>query len=201
MTLWMFAAAILPPLTAALIAGALGAAAFTPRLTTGSVVPVALLGLLLFVAMLTFKRARGWNAALLVAFSFSASGVVSWLFQGRVGGTWLGALSAAVVILAISAIVGRRVGPRLVGIGAWLWLLSWVYLFGWVVVAVLQPSPAWIRGWAAGGVIVYAGLTSAWFAGLDPQALDPSGTAWAVDLYLLGLNLTIAARVLMWRVS
>ena len=199
MTLWTFAAAILPPLTAALIAGALGAAAFTPRLTTGSVVPVALFGLLLFVAMLTFKRARGWNAALLVAFSFSASGVVSWLFQGRVGGTWLGALSAAVVILAISAIVGRRVGPGLVEIGAWLWLLSWVYLFGWVVVAVVGPPATWIRAWAVGGLVIYAGLSAAWFAGLDPRAPDPSGTAWAIDIYLLGLNLAIAARVVMWK--
>src|SRR3990170_4869917 len=153
MTLWTFAATILPPLLAALIASGLGAAALSPRITTGSVVPVALFGLLLFVAMMTFKRARGWNAGLLVAFSFAAGGVVNWLFEDRVGGTWLGALSAAVLILAISAIAGRRVGPKLVGLGSWLWLLSWVYLFGWVVVAVLSPPLGWIWAWAAGGLV------------------------------------------------
>ena len=199
MTLWTFAATILPPLLAALIASGLGGAALSPRITTGSVVPLTLFGLLLFVAMVTFKRARGWNAALLVAFSFVAGGVVNWLFEDRIGGTWLGAVSAAILILAISAPVGRRIGPRLVGIGAWLWLLSWVYLFGWVVVAVLRPPPSWIRAWAIGGLVVYAGLSATWFAGLDPEQEDPSGTAWAVDLYLLGLNLAIAVRVLMWK--
>ena len=154
MTLWTFAATILPPLLAALIASGLGGAALSPRITTGSVVPLTLFGLLLFVAMVTFKRARGWNAALLVAFSFVAGGVVNWLFEDRIGGTWLGAVSAAILILAISALVGRRIGPRLVGLGAWLWLLSWVYLFGWVVVAVLRPPPSWIRAWAIGGLVV-----------------------------------------------
>jgi hypothetical protein len=197
MTLWTFAATILPPLLAALIASGLGAAALSPRITTGSVVPVALFGLLLFVAMMTFKRARGWNAGLLVAVSFAAGGVVTWLFEDRIGGSWLGAVSAAVLILAISAVAGRRVGPRLAGIGAWLWLLSWIYLFGWVVVAVLHLPPGWILAWAAGGLVVYGGLSATWFAGFDPVPADPSGTAWAVDLYLLGLNLAIAARVLL----
>src|SRR4030067_1027620 len=123
MTLWTFAATILPPLLAALIVSGRGAVALSPRITTGSVVPVVLFGLLLFVAMVTFKRARGWNAALLVGFSFAAGG--------------------------------------------------------------------------GGGVVVFGGRSATWFAGFDPEEEDPSGTAWAVDLYLLGLNLAIAARVLV----
>lgn len=199
MTLWTFAAAILPPLLAAVIASGLGDAALTTRLTMVSALPAALVGLLLFVAMLTFKRVRGWNAALLVVFSFAAGGILSWLFQGWVGGSWLGALSATVVILGVSGFIGRRLGRPILEIGAYLWLLSWVYLFGWVVVAVLQPSPTWIRAWAGGGAIVYAGLSAAWFGGLDPFAPNPSGTSWAIDVYVLGLNLAIAVRVLMWK--
>lgn len=198
MTLWVFAAAIVPPLAAALVAGGLGAAALTPRMTAGSILPVALAGLILFVAMMAFKRARGWNAALLAAFSFVGFGVVGWLFQGRAGGTWPGALASAVVILAIAAIIARRGGTQLVGAGAWLWLLSWVYLFGWVAVAVLAPPAIWIRAWAVGGLLVYAGLSAAWFAGLDPLAPNRSGTAWAMDIFLLGANLAIAARVVTW---
>lgn len=199
MTLWTFAAGLVPPLVAALIAGGLGAAALAPRLTTGSILPAALFGLLLFVAMMTFKRARGWSAALLAAFSFVGCGVVSWLFRGRIGGTWLEAVASATVILAVAAAVGRRIGGPFVGVGAWLWLLSWVYLFGWVAAAVLALPAIWIRAWAVSGLIVYAGLSAAWSAGLDPSAPDPSGTAWAIDVYLLGLNLAIAARVVMWR--
>jgi hypothetical protein len=198
MTLWAFVAALVPPLAAALIAGGLGATTLAPRLTAGSVVPAALFGLLIFAAMMTFKRARGWNAALLAAFSFVGCGVVGWLFRGRVGGTWLGAIGSAVLILTLAAVVGRRIGTVLVKQGPWLWLLSWVYLFGWIAAAVLGPSAGWIHGWAIGGLVVYAGLSAGWFAGLDPSAPDPSGTAWAIDVYLLGLNLAIAARVAMW---
>jgi hypothetical protein len=198
-TSWTFAAAILPPLAAALIAGGLGAAALTPRLTGNSILPVGLLAVLLFVAMMTFKRARGWNAGLMVAFPFVGGGVVSWLFQGRAGGTWLGAITSAAVILVLAAVLARRVGARLAEVGAWLWLLSWVYLFGWVVAAVLSLPTGWIRAWGVAGLLVYAGLSAAWFAGLDPSAENPSGTAWAIDVYLLGFNLAIAARVLMWK--
>ncbi len=201
MPLWTFAAAILPPLAVALVAGGLGAAALAPRLTATSIVPVGLLGLLLFVAMMTFKRARGWNTALMAAFSFVGGGALSWIFEGRVGGTWLGAVASAALVLAFAAVLGRRAGPRLVGISAWLWLLSWIYLFGWVVAAVLNPPGDWIRAWAVGGLIVYGGLSTAWFAGLDPWAPDPSGTAWAIDVALLGFNLAIAARVLMWKLE
>src|SRR3989304_1480800 len=103
MTLWTFAAPILPPLLAAPIASGLGGAALSPRITTGSVVPLTLFGLLLFVAMVTFKRARGWNAALLVAFSFVAGGVVNWLFEDRIGGGWLGGGAGGVRFAAVLA--------------------------------------------------------------------------------------------------
>lgn len=201
MTLWAFAAATVPPLAVALIAGGLGAASIAPRLATNAIVPVSLFGILLFVAMMTFKRARGWNAAFLMAFSFVAFSVVSRLFQGRVGGTWLGAAATAGLIVAASAAVGRSIGKRLVRISPGLWLLSWIYLFGWAIIAVLALPPVAVRSWAIAGLIVYTGLSAAWFAGLDPSAPDPSGTAWAIDVYLLGFNLAIAARVAMWRGS
>jgi hypothetical protein len=189
----------MPPLAVALIAGGLGVMLLAPHLTPGSVLPVGLFAVLLFVAMMTFKRARGWNAGLMAGFSFVGIGVVSWLFEARAGGTWLGAIAAAAIILALAAVLGRSTGPRMVGLSPWLWLLSWVYLFGWVAAAVLGPSAGWIHAWAIGGLVVYAGLGAAWFAGLDPLVENPSGTGWAIDIYLLGINLAIAARVAMWR--
>jgi uncharacterized membrane protein (UPF0136 family) len=196
--LWTFTAAILPPLAMALILGGLGMVVLGPRLSGDSIVPAAILGLLLFVGMMGFKRFRGWNAALMTAFSFVCGGVVSWIFEGQAGGTWLGAIASAALVLALGAIVGRRTNPRPAGLGAWLWLLSWVYLFGWVAAAIVGPPAVWIRAWAAAGLVVYAGLSATWFADLDPLEPDPSGTAWAIDLILLGFNLAIAARVLMW---
>jgi hypothetical protein len=78
---------------------------------------------------------------------------------------------------------------------------SWIYLFGWIAVAMQALPRGIIRAWALGGLVVYGGPSATWFADLDPLAPDPSGTAWAIDLILLGFNLAIAARVLMWEPS
>jgi len=109
---------------------------------------------------------------------------------------WLLSAGLAVLVFALSAWLGRRLGSRMKDAGIGLWLLSWAYLMGWGVIAFLELDPVFTTAWAGAGVLIFTGLAAAWFSSLESQLDAQPGAALAVDLFFLFLNLTIALRVL-----
>ena len=153
------------------------------------------ISLLLFIALMTFKSAPGWNVGLLAAL-----GLALGLFLRALAGearisTWLLSAVLAVLVFAPTAWFGRRMGFRMRDVGIGLWLLSWAYLLGWAVIAFMRLDPVFITVWAGAGVLIFAGLAAAWFASLESQLDAQPGAALAVDLFFLFMNLTIALRV------
>jgi hypothetical protein len=108
---------------------------------------------------------------------------------------WLLSALLAVLVFAVAAWIGRRMGSRMKEVGIGLWLLSWAYLMGWAVIAFLGLDPVFTTAWAGAGVLIFSGLAAAWFSSLESQLDAQPGPALAADLFFLFLNLTIALRV------
>jgi len=154
------------------------------------------ISLLLFIALMTFKSVPGWNVGLLAALGFALGVFLRALVAEVMFSTWLLSALLAVLVFAVAAWLGRRLGSRMRDVGIGLWLLSWAYLMGWVVIAFLGLDPVFTTAWAGAGVLIFSGLAAAWFASLESNLDTQSGPALAVDLFFLFLNLTIALRVL-----
>ena len=134
-----------------------------------------------------------------------------------------GGLLAAGLILGLK-LRGRLPGFRHLWLGAWLYLLGWLAL--WLLAAGPDPRRAWAAGglalftaltalWAS-SITGHGGLALARSPRStpggshgEPGLLDLGGQgrsfpgwnadllAWAADLYLLGLNLVLAAAALL----
>ena len=152
--------------------------------------------LLLFIALMTFNSVPGWNVGLLAAIGLALGVFLRALATEAMISAWLLSAGFAVLVFALSAWLGRRLGSRMRDVGVGLWLLSWAYLMGWAVIAFLGLDPVFTTAWAGAGVLIFSGLAAAWFASLESKLEPQSGPALAVDLFFLYLNLTIALRVL-----
>ena len=196
MSILAFTLQVLPVPALALVATAVGAAW---HVSDAWRLPLLLIGVLLFVATLTFRRMRGWNLALLLTLAAVAGALLGSTFEGEHGGSWGGALALTFGMMGLAAWVGNALRRKLRPVGSALWMLAWLYLAGWFLVVVLDPA-AWLRVlWSGAGVVLFGCLLAVWFSEL--WGGDSSGGGLAVpqgcDLYLLGLNIAVAARVLL----
>ena len=155
------------------------------------------ISLLLFIALMTFKSVPGWNVGLLVALGLALGMFLRALAAEAMFSAWLLSAGLAVLVFALAAWIGRRLGSRMREVGIGLWLLSWAYLMGWAVIAFMDLDPVFTTAWAGAGVLIFTGLAVAWFSSLESQLDAQPGPALAVDLFFLFLNLTVALRVLL----
>ena len=151
--------------------------------------------LLLFIALMTFKSVPGWNVGLLAALGIALGVFLRALAADVMFSAWLLSALLAVLVFAVAAWIGRRMGSRMKEVGIGLWLLSWAYLMGWAVIAFLGLDSVFTTAWAGAGVLIFSGLAAAWFSSLESQLDAQPGPALAADLFFLFLNLTIALRV------
>jgi FtsH-binding integral membrane protein len=195
MTWSAFLLQVLPIGALALAATAVGSGIFSEIVSPAFSLPLIVVGLILFVALLTFRNVAGWNLGLLITFA-----LVVGLYLGRVfpevgGSSWRLTLMVVLGLLLGAAAIGARLSGRLQRLGSVLWIVSWIYLLGWILVALLPLAPPIIMVWASVGVAIFFGLSSSWFAGLRDYAEKGKGVTLAIDLYILGINLALTARV------
>lgn len=176
---------------------ALGLGFVAERLTAALQLPVVILGLLVFIGMITFRETRGWNIALLIGFGVIAGGFLGSIFPEGTGTSWAMALLATLGVIFLAAGVGNWLGVHLRRLGLGLWIGSWVYLLGWVLLAVTDSSPTLQTLWALAGMAIFGGMAAAWFANLMTTEQQSSNVSLAIDLFVLGLNLFVAGRVLL----
>jgi FtsH-binding integral membrane protein len=196
--LWLhFIIRVLPVSALALIVTAVGMLGAPQDRITPLTLPLLLVAVLLFAAMLTFRKTGAWNTGLLLGFALVIGFLLSGLRAGGAAYVWVGALGAMLAALACSAVVGRAMRGRLDMIGGGLWLVSWVYLVGWGVIAVMRAGSAFQVVWAAAGLLIFTGLAAAWFSALGGEREELPGVSHAIDLYIFSFNLALAAYVLL----
>ncbi|MCK5634547.1 MAG: hypothetical protein KAI06_05650 [Anaerolineales bacterium] len=177
--------------------GTLGGLWFGPQGPNKTFILVAaVIGLLLFIALITFKSVPGWNVGLLTALGLALGVFMRALAADMRISLWLLSAVLAGLLLALAATFGRRMGFRMREVGIGLWLLSWAYLLGWALIMFLGSDTVFTAAWAGAGVLIFSGLAAAWFAVLEPRLETQSGAELGVDLFFLFLNLTVAMRVL-----
>ncbi|NIS82215.1 MAG: hypothetical protein GTO14_18870 [Anaerolineales bacterium] len=194
---WMrFVLQILPITGLAMVSTVVGLFAMPVEVGFRLEIPLLLLGLLLFVTMQTFKNESGWNVTLLLGFSLVVGAILSVMGGVDSSRGWIFAIGGMTFILASAALVGRFLRGRFAVLGVGLWMSSWVYLFGWGAIALLHLEESLLAIWALAGLVIFAGLSVVWFAGIADRAREDTVPALAMDLYILGINLAIAARLL-----
>jgi hypothetical protein len=193
---WKFGLQILPVLLLGNILLAITFALMPPVDNPILTVILSAITMFLFIAMLTFREQQGWNLALLLGFSVLLGAVISALGTGP--GETLGyePLWLLLPCLAIGAIAGSFLSSRVGEVGAILWLISWVYLLGWAALIFLQLDPIFYLTWSVVGLLLFTGLAAVWFAHLELHLAQRSSVSVAIDLYLLGINLYLAALIL-----
>lgn len=192
-----FGLQVLPLTLLAGLSGALGLWLAPETASPAGQLLAALLAVLLFAALLTFKEAAGWNSGLLLAFFFALGFAVSLFSIGQAAPDWGWAALGAAAVLGAAAGLGRWAGGAWREVGAGLWIVAWAYLLGWAALAFLRLDPLLSLVWAGAGLILFGGLAAAWFAEVRVRPSERNGAALAVELSLFAANLTLAAFVLI----
>jgi len=110
--------------------GALAGLRFGPQEPGNTFMIMAgVISLLLFIALMTFKSVPGWNVGLLAALGLALGVFLQALAAEVMFSAWLLSAGLAVLVFALSAWLGRRLGSRMKDAGIGLWLLSWAYWF------------------------------------------------------------------------
>lgn len=196
MSALVFAIQVLPVSGLALVATLVGAS--IP--ISGTLrIPLLLVGVLLFVGLMTFRRAHGWNLTLLLALAAVVGTLLHPGFYAERSLPWTGAIAIMILLLISAAFIGKALRKWFRRVGSALWLLAWVYLAGWMIGGLINPAE-WLRIlWASAGLVIFGWLVAVWFSQLSAQEIPPRGLAitQGCDLYLLGLSITAVGQVLL----
>jgi FtsH-binding integral membrane protein len=188
---------VLPSTLLASAATLFGGTVVEPRLPGGLTLPFLALGVALFVAALVTREMPGWNLLSLVCFAAVAGGLLGrWLPPERAV-RWTWAVLLAVGVMTAAAGIGSASRSRPPWVGLTLWAASWPYVAGWLVLSILDLGPIMSLVWALVGLVLFGGLTAMRFP-LSVRGQVPALRAGlATELYLLGLNLVVAAQVFL----
>jgi FtsH-binding integral membrane protein len=61
----------------------------------------------------------------------------------------------------------------------------------------LQLDPVFYLTWSAVGLVLFTGLAAIWFSHMADQLKQQSSISAAIDLYLICINLYLAATILL----
>jgi hypothetical protein len=195
MSFLAFALQVLPVSLLAFAATALGALL---RLDERLRLPLLLLGVLLYAALMTFRHTPRWNLVILLALAAAAGALLVSVLGSNQGAAWGPGVGLSLGIITLSLSLGRALRGRFRRAGKALWILAWIYLAGWLLLLALEPALWLVTVWAGAGVAIFGGLIVVWYAQLGAMESARSlAVPQGSDLYLLGLNIAVALQMLL----
>ena len=138
-------------------------------------------------------RASPWATALLIGLSFWVGLWAVHLPALAEPSAWLGPALAASAGVTVGGIVGRALRNVLHGMYPAIWAAAWIVVVGTVAAQLVGSPSEWLAAAAAAVALIFLALAAAWFARLEAE---PHPLA-SLDLYLIGLNLFLAAALLL----
>lgn len=152
-----------------------------------------------YMGTLAFREVRGWNMAFFVAFASFAGVALGNLIAMNGGGSWWVPFGVALMILGLGASLSSLLGRWLGALSFSLQVLFWIYLAGWLLIALLRLPEISMQLWAGAGILIFFGLGSSRFYHLRREQME-AGThllSESFALYVLAFNLAIAIQVLI----
>ncbi len=148
--------------------------------------------LLAYAGALTFRRSEGWTVVCVLGFSLAAGILAGRLSALSLPDRWAPTAAVALAAIITAALLGRSLRRLLRPLYGPLWIAAWLLIALMIgsMVAGFWPNYGRIAGTAF--LLLFTALLAAWFARLEP---DPPPLA-AMDLYLLGLSIFLAASLL-----
>ena len=169
-----------------------GGLAFGRAVSGPAAIALAAAGALLaYAGALTFRRSEGWMAVCVLGLSLAAGVLAARLSALALPPGWVPAAIAFVAIVA-AALLGRSLRRLLRPLYTPLWIAAWLLVALTIGAMVAGFWPDFGRFAATAILLLFTALLAAWFARLES---DPPPLA-AMDLYLLGLSLFLAAAYL-----
>ncbi len=173
-----------------------GASVLGPWMPSTWRMPLAILALVEFAALLTFRRARTWSTLLLLAFAITVGALLRLLVAPwRLD--WGLALAASVAWPSMVITVGWKTGAGLRTLGWGTWAAAWIYILSWFALLLLVGRPPASAAWGTAGVAIFSALTLTWAAALPTRRADEPASSIAAEIYLIGMNLSLAASMLL----
>lgn len=193
-----FALQVLPPTLLGVALTLMGASSLAGRLTGTPLLVVLIAACIGYAGSLAFRDARGWNLAFFVAFTSLAGAALGNLFPSPGGLPWIMAFVYASAVIGLSAGLSPWLGRWMQAMAFSLQALFWIYLAGWVLIALLNLPRISMLLWAGAGLMIFLGLGAGWFHGLPRRGQRPQEGVFprVFGLYVLGFNLAIAIKVL-----
>jgi len=148
--------------------------------------------LLAYAGALTFRRSEEWMAVCVLGLSLAAGVLAAQLSALALLPGWAPAAAVAMVAIVTAALLGRSLRRFLRPLYTPLWIAAWLLIALMVGSMVAGPWPNYGRLAGTAFLLLFTGLLAAWFARLE---WDPPPLA-AMDLYLLGVSLFLAAAIL-----
>ena len=169
----------------------------TPASTDSTfILIVAAITGLLVIATLTFRERHGWNLWLLLGSSVGSGSTISLLTRGTNLIPDSKPFLIVLVCLALGASTRKWFGVKGSELSVILWLVSWVYLSGWVALRLLRLDLVLYVTWSIVGVALFTGISGVWFATMADEMNKRSSVSLAIDLYVIGINLFLAGMTL-----
>ncbi len=200
MHLMRFMLQIVPITSLAVMSTLIGVTVSPPALASELAFLLVFIDLLLFVALITFKRVSGWNVALLLGFAVMVGILLRGFAPSELTRSW-GSIVLTIGILVSAAAVGRKLRGRTKWVGIGVGFASWAYLVGWGLIALLRLKSLPQTLWAGVGLMIFGGLSALWFSELGQHHDKDSSVALAIELYIFILNLTLTAQVIINGIS
>ena len=200
MPLMQFLLQIVPLTSLAVISTLIGIIVSPPALASELAFLLLFIDLLLFVALITFKRVSGWNVFLLLGFAVVVGILLRGFAPSELTRSW-GSIVLTIGVLVLAAAVGRVLRGRTKWVGIGVGFASWAYLVGWGLIAVLGLKSLPQTLWAGVGLMIFGGLSALWFSELGQHHDKDSSVALSIELYIFILNLTLTAQVIIRGIS
>lgn len=185
-----------PLLALALLGTAIGIEGLSPLFSSSDIILLAVLAGIAFAALSIFKDAAGWRAALLFIFAGLLGCILAILSPEISGFAWLDEAFLAALVLALAAVTSSelRIVHRRFRIA--IWALSLIYVLGWGGIALGLVAVISQSSWALFGIVVFGLAALTWFAQAKNRVKEVAGLTLAFELYLLGVNLAVAFKIL-----
>ena len=142
--------------------------------------------LVIFLAMIVLDAEPGWNVALFLAFALAAGMILRWTGVDPIRG-WVWALFLGLV--GVSLLGAALLGEGYQRVLRSLFLVTILYLLGWLLLALVKLPPLFRGFWILAGLALFTLLAAGIFLKGRSLKREESPVPLAIEVFVVLYNL------------